>query len=968
MGVWLALAALATSGGEAAPGPTVDFARDVRPILSDKCFKCHGTDEASREADLRLDSPEGAYAERPGGRAVDPDEPAASLLLARVASTDEDERMPPPGSGLEVSPAQVDLLRRWIESGGRYEEHWAFRPIARPAPPSEPPTERGWARGPADAFVQARLAAAGLTPSPQAERSTLLRRVHLDLLGLPPETREIAAFESNETPDAYERIVDRALASPAFGERWGRHWLDQARYADTNGYTVDSERSIWPYRDWVIAAFNADLPFDRFTIEQLAGDLLPDAGVDALVATGFHRNSLVNEEGGTDNEQFRNEATVDRVNTTGAVWLGLTVGCAQCHSHKYDPLTQHEYYRLFAFFNQAQDVNAVAPTTLVPTEAEKVRLAELDAAAAQAKRALAEYDARRRGEGSSEDQDDGEPAAWAAIEECEAASAAGASFERLAEGVLLAGGTNGESDVYTIRFRPSTPLITAVRIEALTHASLPKMGPGRAGNGNFVLVEVELTVGESRAEWIGASADLSQKNYDVSQAIDGDSATGWAIKGPDGTINANRTARFFCKPLEAGEGAEAVLTLRFGSKPPHYNLGSFRLSTTDAPHAKLDLPDPERAALESAHKRAAEARENFAKSIATTMVMRENSTPRASHVLIRGDFLRRGDAVEPEGPAFLPAMQDSSERRTRLHLARWLVEERNPLPPRVTVNRVWMRLFGEGLVETENDFGYQGTPPTHPELLDWLAWEFSREGWSLKRTIREIAGSATYRQASARRAEGERIDPINKLLWRQTRLRVEAEIVRDLALSAGGLIERRIGGPSVRPPQPEGVYAFTQREAKWPTSEGGDRYRRGMYTFFMRSAPHPMLTTFDVPAMQTTCTRRVRSNTALQSLAVANDESMFESARGLGRRLVEAGGGDGERAELAYRICLARTPTEPERARLVEYVERERAFFDASPEEAEAVSGVAGPPAPESAAWTMAGRVLMNLDEFITRE
>lgn len=756
----------------------IDFARDIRPLLSNACFQCHGPDEESREADLRLDTAEGAYRDLGGYQAIKPHAADASALVARITTTDVDERMPPPDSGLKLSPADIDLLKAWIAQGGKYDQHWAFRPILRDPLPQQ---DVAAMHNPIDAFVIKRLQDAGLTLADEADRSTLIRRVYLDLLGLPPSRDDVATFLGDQRPGAYGRVVDRVLANPHYGERWGRHWLDQARYADTNGYTVDSDRSMWPYRDWVIQAINADLPFDQFTIEQLAGDLLPKPTTEQLVATGFHRNTLINQEGGTDREQFRNEAVVDRVNTTGAVWLGLTVGCAQCHTHKFDPLTQHEYYQLFAFFNSSQDVNSVTPTLTVPSAAEQAHLAELDHQLTQANAALAQSNTR---------QDD-----------------------------------------------PAT--------------------------------------------------------------------------------------------------------------------------------------DAERTQLAAEVKRLQTERDKFAKSLPTTMILRDLDKPRETNVLIRGDFLRKGDVVPAAVPAFLPAMAAASSNRTRLDLAKWLVSDENPLTARVTVNRVWGRFFGQGLVETENDFGLQGTPPTHPELLDWLSSELIATGWSLKQLHRTIVTSATYRQSSHKREDAERVDPLNKLISRQTRLRVDAEVIRDLALAASGLLDGRIGGPSVYPPQPDGVYAFTQRNASWPTSKGADRYRRGLYTFFMRSAPYPMLTTFDTPRFNTTCTLRVRSNTPLQSLTLANDETMLEAARALGRRLIDEAKEDRDRINLAYQRCFARAPSQQEADRLLAFVESQRNEFLASPTDAKSVSQAAtasDEQLAELAAWTVVARVLLNLDEFITRE
>ncbi len=1025
----------------------IDFARDIRPILSNKCFKCHGPDEETREADLRLDTHEGATIDLGGYRAIDLEDPQSSELLRRVLSTDDFERMPPPDSGLDVSDEEAQLLRKWIEGGAVYEPHWAFRPLERPPVPAISTIESSttsstassitapldWVQHPIDHFILKGLQRFGLSPSPEADRATLIRRVHLDLLGLPPSPAQVAEFLADSMPDAYARMVDRALASPHYGERWGRHWLDQARYADSHGYTIDSDRSMWPYRDWVISALNRDLPFDQFTIEQLAGDLLPQPTQEQLVATGFHRNTLINQEGGTDREQFRNEAVVDRTNTTGAVWLGLTVGCAQCHTHKFDPLTHHEYYQLFAFFNSGQDVNSVAPTLRVADAEQQERLAEFDRELRVARSALAEYDKETNEKLAEEERKREQPVEWTVARDAEASTESGAEIEQLGDGSFLIRGENSTSDTYRLTFAAPRSRITAVRLEVLTHPSLPHGGPGRASNGNFVLTHVELQSGDQSADWLHASADHSQKDYDVVGAINADRQKGWAINVPSGVLNADRTATFVSDALPTPEAQPVTFRLHFGPHAQPYNLGRFRVSVTDAPHADLELPDPRREELAAELQRVEAARQKFAAAIPETMVMRELDQPRETHVLIRGDFLRRGDQVQPGTPAFLPSLSpesdsDSTDARTRLDLARWLVSDTNPLTPRVAVNRVWMRFFGQGLVETENDFGLQGTLPTHPELLDWLAAEFRDRGWSLKQLQREILLSATYRQSSGFREDLVYNDPLNKCLGLKQRLRLEAEVIRDSALTASGLLDGAIGGPSVYPPQPEGVYAFTQSQRRWPTSVGGDRFRRGMYIFFMRSAPYPMLTTFDVPRFNTTCTARVRSNTPLQSLTLANDEAVLEMARALGDRLARLAATDREKIDHAVWTTLGRPATSFELERLEQYLEQQRASFTAVPEDASKVVGdlsatgaTVQPDSPspadsqeksdsettegetaegeitdgkvndeanadesavreaenseaveqwiiDAAAWTTVARVLFNLDEFIIRE
>ncbi len=950
----------------------VDFNRDVRPILSEACFQCHGPDEEHREADLRLDVAAEALARLDDHYAIVPGKPSESSLVKRITTTDSDLLMPPADSERKLTASQIEILKQWIQQGAKYEQHWAFQPIRHPDPPEV--KQKQWVRNEIDQFVLKRLEERGLTPSAEADRYTLIRRVKLDLTGLPPTPNEVNEFLNDHSENAYSAMVDRFLSSPHYGEKWGRHWLDQARYADTDGYTIDSKRSIWPYRDWVIDALNRDMPFDQFTIEQIAGDLLEKPTREQLVATGFHRNTLINGEGGTDKEQFRNEAVVDRVNTTGAVWLGLTIGCAQCHNHKFDPVSQREYYEMFAFFNSTQDINTRNPKLMLTSPQQRETLSQIEQRLKQAQQKLAAYDAQKKKSIPPEEQSDNKPVQWEVVSKLEATSTAGATFSKQPDHSWLVGGNNGEADEYTLRFSSSLKKITAIKLETLTHPALPRTGPGRAGNGNFVLNEIELHQnGKHPVQWLHAKADHSQKGYPVSAAIDGNLETGWAINVTKGKMNLNRTAQFvLASPIVPGPGDELILKLKFGDKPARYNIGRFRVSLTGAPVHKLGIPDQEREKLLAEVKRVKDAQSKFIKGIPTTLIMRELPKPRQTHLLIRGDFLRPGEVVYPATPAVLSGNREKRENLTRLDLARWLVDKSNPLPARVTVNRIWMRYFGQGLVQTENDFGYQGSLPTHPLLLDWLASSFMDNGWSQKKLHKLIVTSATYRQSSIYRNDLAQIDPNNKLLARQSRLRVDAEIVRDLALSVSGLLCEKIGGPSVFPPQPPGVYSFTQNKYQWKTSEGEDRYRRGMYTFFIRSAPYPMLTTFDVPRFNATCTRRNRSNTPLQSLAMANDEAMVEMARALGKRILEQNlESDRDKLRFAFQLCLTRPPNNLELNQLSKYLENQRKLYQTDSTSAKLVAGDQFDQelsVSEAASWTSIGRVLLNLDEFITRE
>jgi mono/diheme cytochrome c family protein len=796
----------------------LDFNRDIRPIFSDKCFQCHGPDEKTLKGDVRLDERSSAVS----AKAIVPGSPELSEALARIISDDPDEVMPPPKTKKTVSPAEADILRRWIAEGAEYKGHWAFEPIAK--------TEPGDGKHPVDHFILAELGRKGIPPSPEADPATLIRRLSLDLTGLLPAPDRVASFltEHQSDPDqAVAKLADELLASPHYGERWGRHWLDQARYADSNGYSIDGDRTQWPYRDWVIRAINEDLPFDRFTIEQIAGDLLPNATKSQLIASAFHRNTLINQEGGTDPEQFRNEEVVDRVNTTGAVWLGLTLGCAQCHTHKYDPITHREYFELFAFFNHGTDINNTGAT---------VEVAE--------------------GEMFLKDAD---PAKVKAIDEAKAA-----------------------------------------------------------------LAKITAATAKRQVEW--EKAELAKA---------------------------------------APEAKETPLLLALRAAPDKRTNDQKKLLVAE--FAKVDQ---EKLAVE---KTLAEARRSLGLgTTVNTMVMRDLPQPRETFIHLRGSFLDhdlKTGPLSPGVPAALPALPDKTTAHNRLDLAEWLVRPDHPLVPRVTVNRVWMRYFGKGLVGTENDFGTQGTYPTHPELLDWLAHDFVANGWSMKRLHKLIVTSATYRQSSHARPDLAETDPLNTLLARQNRLRVEAEIVRDAALSASGLLHPKVGGPGVKPPQPEGVYAFTQNKKSWTAATGPDRYRRGLYIQFYRSAPYPLLTTFDSPDFQSVCTGRVRSNTPLQSLAMANDEALFELAQGLGARLLkEVPADDEKRLERAFFLCYARPPSDAERNAVASFRESQLASFQKDPAAAAAVAPKGATDPAVAASWTTVARALMNTDEFITRE
>ncbi len=736
--IWFLLAAGVPSvfGAESDDPPDFSFSAQIRPLLANRCFTCHGPDAETREAGLRLDQRAAALAELDSGsRAIVPGQPDESELWIRITSSDEGMRMPPDGTGDPLNDSEIERIRRWIAAGAPYEQHWSFVPLEPVTPPQELRHDP-WVRQPLDAFVLRRLRQRGLEPAEEADRYTLIRRLSLDLTGLPPSPAEVRAFVEDPASDADQRLIDRLLQSPAYGERWARVWLDLARYADSAGYAQDPPRVIWRYRDWVIDAWNRNLPFDQFTIEQLAGDLLPEATSDQQRATAFHRNTMTNSEGGTDDEEFRMAAVVDRVNTTMQVWMGLTMGCAQCHTHKYDPISQEEYYRFLAVFNNTQDAD--------------------------------------RGDES--------------------------------------------------------PTLQEV---------LPEY--------------------------------------------------------PDGV---------------------------------------------------------------------------------STPVMRELPTDqrRATHIQIRGNFRNLGDAVSPGVPAAFHPLPQSVEP-DRLAIAHWLVDPRNPLTARVAVNRFWEQLFGVGLVETSEDFGTQGEPPSHPELLDYLAFDFQQNGWDCQRLLRQIVTSATYRQASHVTPRKLEFDPDNRWLSRGASFRLSGEMIRDQALAVAGLLSDRRHGPSVRPPQPAlGLNAAFGGSTDWETSPGEDRYRRSLYTFWRRTTPYPSLITFDAPSREVCTIRRLRTNTPLQALVTLNDPVFWEAAQGLARRITEEGGGEpAERVAYAVLLCLARPPAPDEQTRLVGLFHQARTRLQSQPEQAERLATEPlGPLPPETdvaalAAWTVVSNVLLNLDETLSK-
>ncbi len=886
-----------------------------------------------------------------GAVPIVPGKPDESELVQRIFSDDASERMPPPAAKLPLSDADKRVLKEWIADGAEYKTHWAFIPPQSGTPPRV--RHANWPRNTIDRFILARLEAAGLEPSEPADRATLIRRLSLDLVGLPPTPEEVDAFLQDRSPAAYENLVDRLLASPHYGERWARRWLDLARYADTNGYEKDRTRSIWPYRDWVIKALNADVPFDRFTVEQLAGDLLPNATASQKIATGFHRNTMLNEEGGIDPQEFRFYAMTDRVATTATVWLGLTLGCAQCHTHKFDPIPHRDYYQFMALLNNADE-----PEMSVTTPKTTGRRRELETKIAALVADLpnrfppvpaANADDRRTVEDRRKANMESRFTEWAGREAAQAVrwsvlkpTAATANLPHLsvqADGSIFASGDQSKRDLYTLRFSTGLKRITGIRLEVLPDERLPHGGPGRVfyegPAGDFFLSELTVRAGD-KAVAIKQATATGQKPAACAAAIDGDPQTGWSLGGGQG----QRSSPFFSSEEPLNNATDLVVQLLF-ERYYAAGLGRFRISVTTDPQpiATRDMPTEIEEILltpeeERTKEQTAQLRQHYlmiAPELAqeraaieqvrklmpvdpTTLILQERppDNPRATFIHNRGEYLQPTERVQPAVLSILPPLPKDVPAN-RLALARWLVSPDNPLSARVTMNRQWAAFFGHGLVRTSQDFGYQGEPPSHPELLDWLALELPRQGFSLKRMHKLIVMSATYQQSSRATPELLAKDPENRLLARGPRVRLEAEVIRDAALRDSGLLSERVGGPSVFPPQPPGVTTEgTYGGLDWKPSPGGDRYRRGLYTFTKRTAPFAMAMTFDAPSGEVCVARREVSNTPLQALTLLNDPVFEEAAKALGQLMTAQGGSVEQRVDALFRRCLTRAPDRDE--------------------------------------------------------
>ena len=1030
------------------PMGQVSFSRDVLPILSDNCFHCHGPDENHREADLRLDTQAGAMA------VIEPGNPEQSEFLKRVLASGEheDERMPPTDSNKSLTPPQKNVLRDWIRQGAPWGQHWAFEPLRAPqlpdlnATPAATWPRQNWV----DSYVQARLLnvappgsfasnsnsnsnsnAPGVgSPSPEADRRTLIRRLSLDLRGLPPTPEEVVAFVNDQRPGAYARLVDRLLASPELGERMAWNWLDAARYADSNGYQGDRERTMWPWRDWVVDAFNRDLPFDEFTVWQLAGDLLPDATFEQQLATGFCRNHMINGEGGRIPEENRVDYVMDMTETMGTVWLGLTLNCCRCHDHKFDPLKRREYYQLFAFFNQTP-VNGgggdpqTPPVLAAPTLGQQRKLDQLQRELQTLGKQLEqrrETLAREQAKWEEGLKAEGVASPWTPLEVA-AAKAEHQSLKVLDDQSVLAGGKRAANDNYELTLQLPTgsveTTVTAIRLEALKHPSHTEGSLSRSGSGNFVLTDISMESVNDKGvsqpiTFRSAKATFEQGGHTAAAAIDKDPKSGWAVYEGRTVDREHALLLVLEQPLKIDATNKLRVRLRHDSPHDQHNLGRFRFASSgsDSPQLQaaadwqlaLQAPPTQRtpaqakavaAAHQNAdaeHKRLADKqqqlqkqRDSLNKSLPKVMVMADRGDLRKTHMLDRGLYNKLQEEVTANVPAAFPQLPSSDQPSpasdtatpqppNRLALAEWLVANEHPLTARVVVNRFWQQIFGAGLVKTTEDFGVQGERPSHPELLDALAWKFQREGWETKRLLRAIVMSHTYRQRSSVSAAATEWDSSNRWLGRGPRFRMPSWMLRDQALAAAGLLVRRQGGPAVNSYQPPGVWEeATFGKKKYTQDHGAAVYRRSLYTFWRRIIAPTMF--FDNASRQTCTVKPFRTNTPLHALLTLNDVTYVEAARALAQQLLQSDApSDRERLDRAMLRLTARAASEQEARILLASLADSVKHYRERPQAAASLLSHGEHPRDEAldaaihAGWTAACLALMNLDETLTKE
>ena len=983
----------------------VSYRSDVLPILSAKCFSCHGPDVAARKAGLRLYTPDALKPAASGTAAILPGNPRGSGVIKRITLTSGALQMPPAETGHPLTQKEIQTITEWINSGAKYEQHWAF--IA-PKRPTLPITKQGtaWSSHPIDSFIHAGMSRFGLQPSPDTDKRTLLRRAALDLTGIPPTTDELKAFVSDTRPDAYERQVDRLLASPAYGEHWARVWMDLARYADSKGYEKDLGRSIWRWRDWVTTAYNADIPYDRFSMLQLAGDLLPDATEEDRIATAFHRNTPTNDEGGTDDEEFRTIAVKDRVDTTGQVWMGLTFGCAKCHTHKYDPITQTDYYRFYAIWNQTEDADRYddGPTISGPTPAQKAELSKLEASRKALSAELHSGDPKRTAAFQKWSDAQSAQGTWKRVLPTNITSINGAKTTPRPDRAIVVSGTHARTEALTLTL-PLEQATAAIRLDILKDKSLPNMGPGRStSDQNVVTSEVvlqELTPNGTLLPLrvIAAKADIEQGGWPATDAIDGKPGSGWAFS-PE-----NNRQHAIVLDLERTVSAGSKLVVKLEFNYPDLSAGCFALSAAATQQATnavqppgiaelLLVPPAERtaemqdfidtaflasypdgAAFQMRLNNLKVAEKSIRDNFPNTPIMRELDPKRSRVTKLhnRGSFLDQGAVVTAALPGMFgkPAVANPS----RLDAAKWLFSPENPLTARVAVNRLWARLFGRGLVETEEDFGTQGGQPSHPELLDYLAIAFRDDlRYSQKALLKLMVTSRTYRQSAARSTAARRVDPENRWLSGMPRVRLSAEIIRDQALAVSGLLSTKLGGPPVMPPQPSGIWKTPYSGMQWVTSTGEDRYRRGLYTYWRRSNPYPSMLTFDTGQGDVCTMRRIRTNTPLQALVTMNDPVYVEAAGALAARSIAQLADARGRIQWMFERATGRRGTaadiQPLQRLLTNALHRYRGT---GANQASALLGAANIDATTSddpgmqAALTVVANAILNLDEVLMR-
>ncbi|MBC7856769.1 MAG: PSD1 domain-containing protein [Pirellulaceae bacterium] len=1014
---------LAVVSPSTAADKTISFSRYIKPILAGKCYACHGPDEAERKGEFRLDVREVALEKH----VFKPGNSKESELILRVTSTDPEMKMPPATSKKPaLTEQEIELIRKWIDQGAEYDQHWSYlKPLRAPLPPVK---DAGWPAGDIDRFVLASIEEAGLRPSPEGDKRTLLRRLSFDLTGLPPTPQQLADFEADKSPQAYEKVVDRLLAQPQYGERMAMYWLDVVRYADTAGYHSDNHRDIASFRDYVIGAFNQNKPFDLFTQEQLAGDLMVNATTEQRIASGYNKLLQTTEEGGAQPKEYAAKYAADRVRNTSVIWLAGTMGCCECHNHKFDPYTQKDFYSFAAFFADVSE-KAVGrqDQTKIPTLEQEQRIAAIDVelAAWKGKRntQTPELDAAlAKWEAAAQEELAKNVSAWTPIKPEAAESQGGSKLETKDDLSVISTGANPAQDMYTVTLSTDQERLTGIRLEALTDETFGNKSLSR-GNGNFVLTGFEVQAASLGGDVMpvklsAAEADFSQATYPVANAIDDKANTGWAVSGHEKA--ANHIAVFtFAAPISGGPGTKIIVKMQHQSQFAQHNIGRFRLALTTADKPSLsetglpadivEIVKADAAGRNDAQKQKlaayyrgiapelADARgqvvklEAEKKSIVDTApqtLVSMAAAPRTMRILPRGNWLDdSGQEVFPAVPEFLtsvvavpsdpaaPSGRAANARLTRLDFARWVTSRDNPLTARVFVNRLWKLTFGRGLSRSLEDFGTQGEYPTHPELLDWLAVDFMESGWDVKRLVKLMVMSKTYRQSSLVSPELKENDPLNNYFARQDRFRLDAELVRDNALALSGLLTRKIGGPSVKPYQPAGYWQYLNFPTReWMNDHGDDLYRRGLYTYWQRTFLNPSLLAFDAPSREECTVNRPRSNTPQQALVLLNDPTYVEAARALAVRIVKDGGGDsGKRLEFAFREVLTRSPRESEVKVLVPLYEKHLQQYKADAASADKLLAVgeSKPPADldkaELAAWTSIARVLLNLHETITR-